>query len=78
MSNYPDGISESTPTAPWNQGDPDPLICSHCQHEPDEAEGWEIGTSCRYEKDLNDPCIGTYESKRCTNCNSLACRCDDD
>lgn len=30
MSNYPDGLSEGTPGAPWNQPDPEPLKCDVC------------------------------------------------
>lgn len=32
MSNYPDGLSEGTPGAPWNQ---EPATCARCRDELD-------------------------------------------
>lgn len=86
IGNYPDGLSEGTPGAPWNQGDPDPLICSECgyENECDEREGdpctrwFNVNTNLETtDEDPNaDVCPGRYESTRCTECNELACRCD--
>lgn len=39
MNNYPPGVSESTPNAPWSQ---EPNYCTACN-----GEGWdEIGDRC--------------------------------
>lgn len=49
-SNYPDGVSESTPDAPWNRPDA-PLRCSACYHKTFECE---VGDEC-------ESClVGTY------------------
>lgn len=68
--------ASSNPSAPWNQGDPDPLICDVCGDEPEEGDGFDEGDACRWSDALSPlPCDGHYESKRCTECNSIACHC---
>lgn len=87
MIEHPDHTgASSNPHAPWNQGDPDPVICPVCDHEP--QEGAEEGAQCEsWYDDVtggvvadgttgSSRCEGRYESTRCTNCNELACRCD--
>lgn len=66
MNNYPDGLSESTPGAPWNEPDAAPLICSVCMDPT--PDGVEEGSPCLNVEPMFDPntgehvppCDGTY------------------
>ncbi len=86
--NYPDNVTHTSPDAPWNAGDPDPLVCSECFHnsECDEVAG-DLCTQtfnritdepCHPDREDAEHCTGKYESTRCDTCNSISCRCDDD
>lgn len=80
-SNYPDGLSEGTPGAPWNQEDPWPLICVDCDLL--DETGAEAGDSCAHEHDFGNttgPCGGELrEQERCPGCNQpeSGCYCDE-
>lgn len=67
MSNYPDGLSEGTPGAPWNQ---EPARCSKCRDDLDQ-DASEQG-------DENDP---GWPGGLCSNCagdrnRETGCDCD--
>lgn len=63
--NYPDGLSEGSTGAPWAAVDDPPLICSHCEHEPDDGV-FEVGTACLYNNAIIyvDPCEGAYVERK--------------
>jgi hypothetical protein len=67
MSNYPDGLSEGTPGAPWNQ---EPVRCSKCRDDLDQ-DASEQG-------DDNDP---GWPGGLCSSCaddrnREMGCDCD--
>ena len=74
------------PRAPWNEGDPDPLVCDTCgyENECDEQPGdpctvtfdKHLGTVCHPDLDRAEPCGGKYVSARCDTCGRLSCDCD--
>lgn len=70
--NYPDGLSDTTPGAPWNQGDPAPLVCDDC-HEVQPSDS-EEGDSC---PECGSPNL--REQSACPNCGrpETGCVCDD-
>lgn len=73
--NYPDGLSDYTPNAPWNQRNPEVVRCPECDHETDQAES---GDACLSEPDEeHGQCGGSYMDLHCTECGLIACRCDD-
>jgi hypothetical protein len=82
-SSYPAG-TESDPAAPWNQEEPDPLQCDTCDCDAEDGavEGGPCTNTFRWDDGTGDnppelvTCEGHYRSTRCTECNSLACRCD--
>lgn len=51
-SNYPDNVSAGDARAPWNEPDPDPVVCDECGAPSDTCE---VGDTC-------EECgVGCYE-----------------
>jgi hypothetical protein len=60
-SNYPDGVSESTPDAPWNQ--PDAVFCDECGEQLRE-----VCVSCDEPCCTNIECDASGARGQCAEC----------
>lgn len=86
VDNFPDDVPAGSLRAPWNQPDPDPLVCGECGQENECDE--DVGDPCtRWYNSITDKetgdedpygiqCPGKYESTRCDTCGHINCNCD--
>lgn len=86
MIEHPEHTGASVnPSAPWNQGDEDELVCRLCGELPDDPAAADLDGPCQntqpeYDRAGNEipPCTGTYASLRCDLCGHYNCRCSND
>lgn len=72
MSNYPDGLSESTTDAPWAPGHEPDFVCNTCERKPEDPGAVDVGDECEwwYNREgnlVNPPSDGrqTRNQQRC-------------